>query len=433
MRGPHPEQKHERIWDPLVRLFHWSLVAAFATAWMGRGEAVIHESAGKAVLVLIVFRIIWGVLGTGAARFETFLHGPRTTFSYAIAILRGRPAHYAGHNPAGAAMILLMMLALTITTASGILMTTTKLWGNGTIEYIHGQSANLMLILIVGHLLGVIAASFQHKENLIFSMISGWKTVATETRPYLGQPLWTARRLVMALLIVTAATALWQGSTFALNASFWRMEKIIATSAKQSGCEMMRAEGPVIIAYPQVELQYAARIVGKSEPIKISVAGWQAIDKNPELNFPSLMTACEEVKAQARATRVALSAFRSAELTEASGTTNQVATISPDKILVVAAQDGSRQTPDPPPVLQEITKISPVLPRIRKATQKQRAKQKRKRKGRKTAFSSKSRWHFNGTAQQTNINGSAGEWRLSNSGKGSSNSGSNSGHGRGED
>jgi cytochrome b len=159
--------KNERVWDPLVRLFHWSLVAAFATAWWGRGETVIHETAGKVVICLIIFRAVWGLIGPASARFENFIAGPKATLAYVLDILRGKPAHHIGHNPAGAAMIGLMLLTIAATAASGVLMTTTALWGNAWIEWIHGTSAYLTLLLIAAHLLGILAAAIQHHENLV--------------------------------------------------------------------------------------------------------------------------------------------------------------------------------------------------------------------------------------------------------------------------
>jgi cytochrome b len=184
--------KRERVWDPLVRLFHWSLVGAFVTAWFGRGEAIVHETAGEIVLALIVLRVVWGIIGPGSARFEMFIRGPKETFNYLLAILRGNPEHFAGHNPAGAAMIVLMLATLALTTLSGILMSTTALWGNSSIEWIHGTSAYLMLILIAGHLCGVILASLQHRENLPLAMVTGRKKV-----PVSVPPIWARRTLVL--------------------------------------------------------------------------------------------------------------------------------------------------------------------------------------------------------------------------------------------
>lgn len=282
--------KNERVWDPLVRLFHWSLVAAFATAWWGRGEVWLHEGAGKFILGLIIFRAVWGLIGTGAARFENFLKGPRATLFYFWDILRGRPAHYTGHNPAGAVMIAMLLVTLSVTTVSGVLMTTTKLWGNGTIEYIHGQSANLMLVLIAGHLLGVVIASLQHKENLFFSMVTGWKKVPDGTAPYLGSMRLSSKRVILAAALVASSVAIWLGSTAVLNASFWRMEKLIMAAAKTEGCKIKTISEPRIAIYPHIKVHYVLALADSVDAnfINLVVDGQSVIQKKLQPDFPEL-------------------------------------------------------------------------------------------------------------------------------------------------
>ena len=104
------------------------------------------STAGEIILILIIARAAWGLIGPASARFETFVTGPRAALSYVWSILRGRPAHFLGHNPAGAAMIGTLLLCLAATTVSGVLMTTTALWGNGWIEWIHGTAATALQI-----------------------------------------------------------------------------------------------------------------------------------------------------------------------------------------------------------------------------------------------------------------------------------------------
>ncbi len=319
MKGQSQTTKIERVWDPLVRLFHWSLVAAFITAWFGRGEAWLHEGAGKFVLVLILIRVVWGIIGTGAARFETFIRGPHATLTYVYDILRGRPAHFQGHNPAGAAMIALMLVTLVVTTASGILMTTTKLWGNGTVEFVHGQSANLMLVLIVAHLLGVIVASLQHRENLIFSMVSGWKQVPVDTLPYLGGMKWSLKRLFASAVIVTVALGIWQLSTIVLNASFWRMEKIFLAAAKDAGCNSSSVGSPTIIIYPRILVQYQIENRALLKNIVVNLDGLTVLQKKSKSNFPEIIEACEQIALdfkQKTATQFALRALQAMPISQ---------------------------------------------------------------------------------------------------------------------
>ncbi len=274
-----------RVWDPLVRIFHWTLVAAFATAWFQRSDAFIHETAGKIVLVLVIIRTVWGLVGPASARFETFIKGPRTTISYFLSILKGKPAHYIGHNPAGAAMIGLLLLSLVTTTASGILMSTTVLWGNPVISAVHGFAADAAVILVFGHLAGVVVASLQHREFLPKPMVSGWKWVPAETEPYLGRSKFTFARVSLAVLFALSASTIWLGSTRLFNASYWRMNKIITSSLTNAGCSPATISGPQIIVYPVAEMVWNVSMEKSSnEPHYVRVTIDEALRRaNPSI------------------------------------------------------------------------------------------------------------------------------------------------------
>jgi cytochrome b len=285
-------QKHERIWDPLVRFFHWSLVAAFATAWWGRGESWIHEGAGKIVLALIIFRAAWGIIGPGAVRFTNFVRGPFATLRYLGSILRGNPVHHAGHNPAGAAMIGMMLLTLAMTTVSGVLMTTTALWGSAWLEWTHGTSAYLMLLLIAGHLLGIFAASCQHHENLIWSMVTGWKRVPLTTEPYLGNLNLNLRSILAASLVVGLAVLTWSGSTKILNASGWRMHKILLSKLSEAGCEDASVSGPRIEVFPRVRFVYDLQLGSESKAQHQAVSLSDVLEKRPNIEVVMQASDC---------------------------------------------------------------------------------------------------------------------------------------------
>ena len=101
-----------KVWDPVVRLFHWSLVASFAVAWLTADEwDDLHEWAGYAAAALIGFRLIWGVVGPRYARFSQFMRSPGAVAAYLRATFVGREPRYLGHNPAGSLMILGLILA----------------------------------------------------------------------------------------------------------------------------------------------------------------------------------------------------------------------------------------------------------------------------------------------------------------------------------
>ncbi|MDE2447286.1 MAG: cytochrome b/b6 domain-containing protein [Alphaproteobacteria bacterium] len=165
-----------RVWDPLVRIFHWSLVASFATAWFtSSGRSDFHQWVGLVAAALIAFRIIWGFAGPHYARFAQFIRSPRTTLTYLFDILKGHEARYIGHNPAGGMMVLALLTAIAGTTATGWLMTTDRWYGDDTMQITHSVFAYGTVLLIVSHVSGVILASYRHKENLVKAMVTGKK------------------------------------------------------------------------------------------------------------------------------------------------------------------------------------------------------------------------------------------------------------------
>jgi len=168
-----------RVWDVVVRVFHWSLVASFAVAWLTRHSSEdVHHLAGYAAAVLVVIRVIWGVIGSHYARFTQFTRTPRTVLNYLRDIITGREARYLGHNPAGGAMIVVLLVAMIATALTGWLMTTDQFWGVDWMARVHERIADLLLILVLVHLAGVVLASFRHRENLVTSMFTGRKRSA---------------------------------------------------------------------------------------------------------------------------------------------------------------------------------------------------------------------------------------------------------------
>jgi cytochrome b len=195
-----------RVWDPLIRVFHWGLVAAFATAWLTADEVQpVHEFAGYTVAGLVAFRLIWGFAGSRYARFAQFVKGPGATLAYLGSMLHGRERRYLGHNPAGAAMIVALLLTLSGTAFTGWLMAepdrvamlpalpqiVAPAWADddgdessegreveGPLKEVHETLANLMLLLVAAHVGGVVLASIHHRENLARAMITGEKRAA---------------------------------------------------------------------------------------------------------------------------------------------------------------------------------------------------------------------------------------------------------------
>ncbi len=179
-----------RVWDPLVRIFHWSLAAGFATAFIVEDDLLgVHVWAGYLVLSLIAVRLVWGVIGSPHARFTDFVRGPRQILGYLKDALRFRAPRYLGHNPAGGAMVIALLLCVAATGLTGMalygaeefagplagLMSALPESSGDALKEVHEFLANTSLALIVLHLAGVIFSSLSHQENLIGSMITGFK------------------------------------------------------------------------------------------------------------------------------------------------------------------------------------------------------------------------------------------------------------------
>ena len=164
------------VWDLPVRLFHWSLVILFAMAWISAEEwDKLHEWVGYIIGGLVAFRIVWGLMGSQHARFTDFLYRPSIVVGYIKDSISLRAKRYIGHNPAGGAMVIALLLSIIVVTVSGIAMTDVLPISGEWIEEIHEAAANFTLLLVAFHIAGVIFASFEHGENLIRSMFTGNK------------------------------------------------------------------------------------------------------------------------------------------------------------------------------------------------------------------------------------------------------------------
>jgi cytochrome b len=214
-----PETRQVMVWDPLVRIFHWSLVAAFATAYLSGEDAEdrldLHVWAGYAVLGLILFRLLWGFIGTRYARFTDFVYRPAIMWAYLRDVLTHRAKRYLGHNPLGGAMTVALLLGLLATTVSGLALYAIEenagplaglVSGAGQpstpgagryqhteeedsegmenddewLKEVHEFFSNVTLILVFLHIGGVLASSLLHKENLVRAMITGRKRTTSD-------------------------------------------------------------------------------------------------------------------------------------------------------------------------------------------------------------------------------------------------------------
>lgn len=172
------------IWDPFVRLFHWSLAIAFGVAFYTHAsewDRMTHIEAGYVAGALIIARIFWGTIATGYANFKTFPPNFIWAAKYLYKLIKGNAIHYVGHNPTGA-LVIYAMLGIGLTAVgSGILVFEDGLmFGDSYIKAyktIHHYSTWGWLFLVGGHVIGVITESILHRDNLILAMITGCKRV----------------------------------------------------------------------------------------------------------------------------------------------------------------------------------------------------------------------------------------------------------------
>jgi cytochrome b len=155
-------------------------VAAFTVAFLtheSEWERLTHTKAGYVAGILLISRIIWGFLKTGYARFQSFPPDPEAAIKYTWRTMQGRAKPFVGHNPAGSLVIYLMLIAGLSTTISGFLVYNDGwlLDYSDVLHDVHFYSAWGWLILVCGHVLGVITESILHKDNLIVAMFTGVK------------------------------------------------------------------------------------------------------------------------------------------------------------------------------------------------------------------------------------------------------------------
>ncbi len=183
------EKKNDsiKVWDILVRVFHWSLVLFFTIAYITEGEWItIHSYAGYTIFFLVMFRIVWGVIGSTHARFSNFVVGPKKAIKYLKDELSGDAKHYLGHNPAGGLMIIALIISLIATVVTGASIIATE--GDGPLattfianfsgellEEIHEFFTTIVLLLVILHIGGVIFSSLLQEENLVKAMFTGKK------------------------------------------------------------------------------------------------------------------------------------------------------------------------------------------------------------------------------------------------------------------
>ncbi|MSP03453.1 MAG: hydrogenase [Acetobacteraceae bacterium] len=203
-----------RIWDLPTRLFHWVLVALVLTSWISAKLNVmpLHVLSGLSIMTLLIFRLIWGIIGSDTARFTHFLKSPAAAIRHLLALTRREPDTEVGHNAAGGWMVLGLLGILSVQVGSGLcanddVMTEGPLalivgkdlsdW----LTHIHHLNFVLIEIAVVLHVLAIVTYRVLKGHNLLLPMITGRKRLPGATAaPRMMHPM-----LGLAVFVLSAA------------------------------------------------------------------------------------------------------------------------------------------------------------------------------------------------------------------------------------
>ncbi|MHC9237226.1 cytochrome b/b6 domain-containing protein [Pseudooceanicola sp. 502str34] len=178
-----------RVWDPLVRVFHWSLVVLFASnVLITDPEKDLHHLIGYAVVALVAVRLVWGLIGSRHARFRDFPPSVSAALGQLGDIAKGRRRVHLGHTPLGALMIYNLLATMLLIGLTGWMMTTNAYWGVKWVEEMHEFFVTWAEICVAAHIAAVIWESRRTGVNLPRAMVTGVKMIEPRDLPQSGQP-----------------------------------------------------------------------------------------------------------------------------------------------------------------------------------------------------------------------------------------------------
>jgi cytochrome b len=211
-----------RVWDLPVRVFHWTLavlaVFSFTTGKIGAGWLEWHMKSGYAILALLLFRILWGVVGSETARFTHFVRGPRAALDHVRGLLARRPPAGFGHNPLGGWMVLTMLALFLAQAVTGLFVddeiaTQGPLAGKVAnaavvrLTAIHHYNQWLLAAAVGLHLAAIVFYRVRLGTDLAGPMLSGWKIVPTDT--HTRQPHGASSVLALVLFALVSSSVYW--------------------------------------------------------------------------------------------------------------------------------------------------------------------------------------------------------------------------------
>ena len=183
------------VWDGATRAFHWCLVGLIISAYVTRNYVqdptlYLHRLNGYATLTLLLFRLLWGLVGSSTSRFAAFFPLPLPALRYATALIKGRRLHYLGHNPLGAVLIFLMLLAVAAQALTGLFTSDDTLAQGPLYDHVsdavshragsyHAKGFGIILGLVGLHIVANLIYQFVFRDRLVTAMITGHKPAAT--------------------------------------------------------------------------------------------------------------------------------------------------------------------------------------------------------------------------------------------------------------
>lgn len=212
------------VWDLPTRIFHWTLVGLFVFLIVSGdlGDDLIewHFYAGYLLSGLILFRVIWGVIGSRHSRFTSFVRDPITTVTYLKGMFSGKTAHHYGHNPAGGMMVIVLLILLALQVATGLVSTDDVIWDGPFYSAVSDQVAeiggelhesiqSLLQLLVVLHVAAILFHRFKYNDHLVPAMIHGKK-------PDVGGAVSARNVSVVRTLIAVSFSAAWVFYLFSL-------------------------------------------------------------------------------------------------------------------------------------------------------------------------------------------------------------------------
>lgn len=218
----HQHEVDERVmvWDFPTRFFHWSLAILVIALWFTASQGYLraHLLCGLTLLALLLFRIVWGVVGSTTSRFTDFVYGPTKVFRYFKVLARGRAQAYAGHNPAGGLMVVTFFAILLVQAITGLfandgvsftgplaLQISSDL--SDRVTQMHMLLFKGILVLVWMHLVAIFFYLLVKNENLIGPMLNGCKSRAII--PAQSKLEFTDTRYALIILVVVALAIAW--------------------------------------------------------------------------------------------------------------------------------------------------------------------------------------------------------------------------------